>query len=206
MNTETNLGKIAKSNPTLLAFLLGTTLLSLAALKVEPAVAQEFNTSTFTREINPQRTFINTDISALNGVRIDLRQLGINAGDTILLERFGYFSPFGDSSNEYFGSMFATFSKDKRLLPNNGSYSGATTDRVPGAINAVFPNGCSPIQCIDKIFYVSRGQDLVQGGFNSILVTVPTNAQFLFISAADSTYGTNVDLNRDFAVGISKVF
>ena len=77
MNTETNLGKIAKSNPTLLAFLLGTTLLSLVALKVDPAVAQPFNTFTFTRKINPQRTFLNADTSAFNGVRIDLRQLGI---------------------------------------------------------------------------------------------------------------------------------
>jgi len=203
---ETNLRKIVKSNPTLLAVLLGSTLLSLTALKIEPAVAQPLNTFTFTREINPQRTFLNADTSAFNGVRIDLRRLGINSGDTILLERFGYFSPFGDSNNEYYGSMYATFSKDKRLLPNNGSYSGATTDRVPGAINGLFPNGCSPIQCVGKIFYVSRGQDLVQGGFNSILVRVPTNAQFLFISAADSSYGDNVDLNRDFAVGISKVF
>ena len=53
-------------NPTLLAFLLGSTLLSLTALKIAPAVAQPFNSFTFTREINPQRTFLNTDTSALN--------------------------------------------------------------------------------------------------------------------------------------------
>jgi hypothetical protein len=203
---KANLRKTVKSNPTLLAFLLGSTLLSLTALKVNPAVAQPVNNFTLTRGINPKRTFLNTDTSSLNSVRLDLRRLGINSGDTILLERFGYYSPFGDANNEYYGAMYATFSKDERLLPNNGSYSGATTDRVPGAINGLFPNGCSPIQCIGKIFFVSRGQDLVQGGFNSILVKVPTDAQFLFISAADSSFGDNVDLNRDFAVGISKVF
>jgi hypothetical protein len=202
---KANLRKMVKSNPTLLAFLLGSSLLSLTALKVNPAVAQPVNNFTLTRGINPKRTFVNADASSLNSTRLDLRRLGINAGDTILLERFGYYSPFGDANNEYYGAMYAIFSKDQRLLPNNGSYSGVTADRVPGAINGLFPNGCSPIQCIGKIFFVSRGQDFILGGFNSILVRVPTDAQFLFISAADSSFGDNVDLNKDFAVGISKV-
>ena len=91
------------------------------------------------------------------------------------------------------------------MEPNNGSFNGNTTERVPGAINAQFPNGCSQVQCIGKIFYISRGQNLVQGGFNGILVQVPANAQYLFIGAADSQYRGNVDSNRDLAVGISKV-
>lgn len=205
VNMGTNLRRTAKSHYPLLAFLLGSTLFSSTALKADVAVAQSVIPPTFTVKIHPRQTFINADTGAVNSVILDLRQLGINPGDTIVLERFGYFSPFGNSTNEYTGPIFATFSTDNRLQPNNGSFNGNTTERVPGAINAQFPNGCSQLQCIDKIFYISRGQNLVQGGFNGILVQVPANAQYLFIGAADSKYGDNVDSNKDLGVGISKV-
>ncbi len=205
VNMGTNLRRTAKSHYPWLAFLLGSTLFSSTALKTDVAVAQSIIPPTFTANINSRQTFINVDPGAVNSVILDLRQLGINPGDTIVLERFGYFSPFGDSTNEYTGPIFATFSTDNRLEPNNGSFNGNTTERVPGAINAQFPNGCSQVQCIGKIFYISRGQNLVQGGFNGILVQVSENAQYLFIGAADDKYGDNVDSNRDLAVGISKV-
>jgi len=200
-----NLRKIVKSNSPVLAFLLGSTLLSSTALKTDLAVAQSVIPPTYTTKLNPRQTFINADTGAVNSYILELKRLGIKPGDTLLLERFGYFSPFGDSRKEYTGTIFATFSTDNILQPNSGSFNGNTTDRVPGAINAQFPNGCSQSQCIGKIFYISRGQNLVQGGFNGILVQVPANAQYLFIGAADSTYGDNVDLNKDLGVGISKV-
>lgn len=187
------------------AFLLGSTLFSSTALKIDGAVAQTAIPPTSTAKIDSRQTFINADSGALNSVILDLTQLGIKPGDTIVIERFGYFSPFGDSTKEYFGSIIATFSTDSRLLANNGSFNGPTTDRVPGAINAQFPNGCNQSQCVGKIFYISSGQNLVQGGFNGILVQVPANARYLFIGAADSFYGDNVDSNKDLAVGISKV-
>jgi hypothetical protein len=184
--------------------LLGSTLFSSTALKTDIAVAQSIP-PTFTTNIDSRQTFINADTGALDSVPLNLRQLGINPGDTILIERFGYYSPFGDSNNEYLGTIIATFSTDNRLLPNNGSFNNGTTERVPGAINAQFPNGCRQNQCIGKVFFPARGQNLVQGGFNGILVQVPANAQYLFLGAGDSRYGDNVDLNRDLAVGISKV-
>jgi hypothetical protein len=189
----------------MLAFLLGSTLFSSTALKIDVVVAQPVTPPTFTANIDSRQTFINADTGAFNSVILDLTQLGIQPGDTIVLERFGYFSPFGDSTKEYYGSIFATFSTDTRLLPNSGSVNGITTERVPGAISAQFPNGCSQVQCIGKIFVISNGQNLVQGGFNGILVQVPTNARYLFIGAVDSYYADNVDSNKDLAVGISKV-
>lgn len=204
VNMLTNITRTVKSHLTLLAFLLGSTLFSSTVLKTDTATAQSIP-PTFTTSIDSRQTFIHADISARDSVPINLKQLGINPGDTILLERFGYFSPFGDPNNEYTGSITATFSTDNRLLPNNGSFNGNTTDRVPGAIDAQFPNGCSQFQCINKLFFISRGQNLVQGGVNGIIVRVPASAQYLFIGAADSRYGDNVDSNKDLAVGISKV-
>jgi hypothetical protein len=186
--------------------LAGAILASLAfCIAPNIALAQRVNTPTFTRRIDSRATFINADGGANLPLILDLRRLGINPGDTIVLERFGYFSPFGDVNNEYFGAMYATFSTSSQLLPNSGFFSGANTNRIPGAINAEFPNGCSPIKCDGKLFFISRGQNLVQNGFNGILVRVPANAQFLFIAAGDSRYDDNVDSNQDLAVGISKV-
>ncbi|AVH66775.1 hypothetical protein [Nostoc sp. 'Peltigera membranacea cyanobiont' N6] len=157
------------------------------------ALAAKFN-------IDPSASFISSYTFSPDSVPFSLTDLGINSGDTIKLERFGSFSPFGDPTDEYFGSMWATFSADNRLLPSTGEYDGATTDRVPGAINAILTNGCLPSQCLDNsIFYISRGD------FNGAVVQVPIDAKFIFIGAADSSFADNVDSNKDFAVGINSV-
>ncbi|YAG09394.1 PEP-CTERM sorting domain-containing protein [Nostoc sp. DSM 114167] len=157
------------------------------------ALAAKFN-------IDPSASFISSYTFSPDSVFFSLTDLGINSGDTIKLERFGSFSPFGDPTDEYFGAMWATFSADNTLLPNIGEYNGATTDRVPGAINATLPNGCLPLQCLDNsIFYISRVD------FNGVIVQVPSDAKFIFIGAADSSFSDNVDLNQDFAVSINSV-
>ncbi|MEH2178305.1 hypothetical protein [Nostoc sp.] len=157
------------------------------------AFAAKFN-------IDPSASFISSYTFSPDSVPFSLTDLGINSGDTIKLERFGSFSPFGDPTNEYFGAMWATFSTDNRLLPSSGTYNGATTDRVPGAINAILPNGCLPFQCLNNsIFYISRID------FNGAIVQVPIDAKFIFIGAADSSFVDNIDLNKDFAVGINSL-
>lgn len=193
-----------KSKFVLLMVLFDLILLSSTALKTDIAVAQERYTPAFSIKIDPQQAFINAEANPVNGKPIDLRQLGINPGDKISIERFGYLSPYADPNNEYYGGLYATFSTDERLLPNNNSFSGVNTDRVPGAIDTLLPNRC--IQCVDnKIFLISSGQNQVSGGYNGILVEVPANAQYLFIGVNDSYFGDNVDSNGDLAVGISKV-
>ncbi len=157
------------------------------------AFAAKFN-------IDPSASFISSYTFSPDSVPFSLTNLGINSGETIKLERFGSFSPFGDPTNEYFSAMWATFSTDNILLPSSGTYNGATTDRVPGAINAILPNGCLPSQCLDNsIFYISRGD------FNGAIVQVPIDAKFIFIGAGDSSFADNVDSNKDFAVGINSV-
>ncbi|MDF5740119.1 MULTISPECIES: hypothetical protein [unclassified Nostoc] len=169
---------------------------TLALIKADPAQA-----FTFRFNIDPTASFISSYTSSPDSVPFSLKDLEINPGDTIKLDQFGSFSPFGDPTDEYYGSMWAVFSTNNNLLPSSGKYDGATTDRVPGAINATLPNGCLPTQCLDNsIFYISRG-----GMFSSVIVQVPTNAQYLFIGAADSVFSDNVDSNRDFAVSISSV-
>ncbi|MEH1948260.1 MAG: hypothetical protein V7K77_15095 [Nostoc sp.] len=157
------------------------------------AFAAKFN-------IDPSASFISSYTFNPDSVPFSLTDLGINSGETIKLERFGSFSPFGEPTDEYFSAMWATFSTDNRLLPSSGTYNGATTDRVPGAINAILPNGCLPSQCLDNsIFYISRGD------FNGAIVQVPVDAKFIFIGAGDSVFDDNVDSNKDFAVGINSV-
>lgn len=200
----TNFWKKVQNNLTL-SFLVGTTLFTSFVLTDDTSKAQTSIPPTFTLKIGAEQTFINADTGSVNSQPIDLVQLGIYPGDTIVLERFGYYSPFGNPAMEYYGPLTATFSTSDILLPNNGFFNQGTTERVPGAVDAVFPNGCRPGQCIGKLFYISRGQNLVGDGFNGILVQVPVNARYLFVGAADSSFGDNVDSNGDLAVGISKV-
>jgi hypothetical protein len=173
--------------------------LSLVVVKTDIAQA-----GTVKFNINPAASFISSYSSSVNSVPFSLKELGIKTDDTIKLEQLGSFSPFGDPDNEYYRAMWAVFSTNNTLLASSGDYNGATTERVPGAINAIVPNGCLPNQCLDNsIFYVSRGDSFSSDSFNSIVVKVPTNAQFLFISAADSAFDDNVDLNQDFGVAIN---
>ncbi|MEH1935403.1 MAG: hypothetical protein V7L14_17235 [Nostoc sp.] len=170
---------------------------TLAVIKADPAQA-----FTFRFKIDPTASFISSYTSSPDSVPFSLKDLGINPGDTIKLDQFGSFSPFGDPTNEYYSSMWAVFSTNNNLLPSSGEYNGATTERVPGAINATLLNGCLPAQCLDNsIFYISRGER----SFSTAIVQVPTDAQYLFIGAADSQFADNVDSNRDFAVSISSV-
>lgn len=196
--------KTLKSKFALQVLLLGLILLCSTALKTDLAVAQERYTPAFSIKIDPRQAFINGEANPVDGEAINLSQLGINPGDKISIERFGYLSPYADPSNEYYGGLYATFSTDNTLLSNNNSFSGINTVRVPGAIDTLLPNGC--IQCIsNKIFFISDRQNQVNGGYNGILVEVPANAKYLFIGVNDSYFGDNVDSNGDFAVGITKV-
>lgn len=181
---------------TKLSVLTASATFSLAVIKAEPVQA-----FTYRFDIDPTASFISSYTSSPDSVPFSLADLGINPGDTIELERFGTFSPFGDPTNEYYGSMWSLFSTDNTLLPSSGDYNGATTERVPGAIDPIVVNGCLEAQCLDNgIFYISRG-DI----FSSIVVQVPNNAQYLFIGAADSVFDDNVDSDGDFDVTISSV-
>lgn len=196
--------KTLKSKFALQVFLLGFILLCFTVLKTDIAVAQQRYTPGFSIKIDPRQTFINGEANPVDGEAINLSQLGINPGDKISIERFGYLSPYQDPNNEYYGGLFATFSTNNTLLPNNNIFNGASTVRVPGAIDTLLPEGCR--QCIgNKIFLISEGQNQVNGGYNGILVEVPANAKYLFIGVNDSYYGDNVDSNGDLAVGITKV-
>lgn len=178
-------------------------MLSSTGLKPDIAEAQERYTPTFSIKINPKQAIINGQANPVDVEPIDLQKLGINPGDKISIERFGYLSPYEDANNEYYGGLYATFSTDNQLLPNSNSFEGVNTDRIPGAIDTLLPTQC--LQCVgEKIFLISAGQNQVNGGYNGILVQVPANARYLFIGVNDSYFGDNVDSNEDLAVGISK--
>lgn len=189
---------------TALATFVTLTLLSYTTLNTDVSLAQSRYTPGFSIKIDPRQAFIHGEANPIDGEIIDLRKLGINPGDKISIERFGYLSPYADPNNEYYGGLYGAFSASNELLPNNNGFSGVNTDRVPSAIDTLLPNEC--VQCIGKkIFLISSGQNQVNGGYNGILIQVPTDAQYLFIGVNDSYFGDNVDSNGDFAVGITKV-
>ena len=200
-----------KTKITALAIFAPLTLLGSTAFKTDISVAQTLPDSyyrsipAFSIKLNPQQSIINTE-SAVGAVPIDLLSLGINPGDLISIERFGYISLFGPSAIENWGYIHAAFSTSAELLPNTETPRNSVvfnSNRIPGAVNTLLPRGDTK-RIGAKLFQISLGQNEINGGYNGISVEVPANARYLFIGVNDGYYPDNVDSNGDFAVGITK--
>jgi len=155
--------------------------------------------------VNPKATYLltNLDPNALDSPAIDLAALGLRAGDHILLQSngdfcFSIFNPLGCANTETAQPMIGIFSSSSTLLPSN------ILNRVPGAIQAgtsvtTFPTlfGAVPTD-------VPQDFIIFHAPFSSV-VTIPDNAQFLFVAVRDSFYGDNADPDGDLAVVIAGV-
>ncbi|MEO9819212.1 MAG: hypothetical protein ABJM90_00825 [Paracoccaceae bacterium] len=129
---------------------------------------------------------------------IQLSSLGLTAGDQVRLEGAGSYDR-GGGFGEFF-DLIGVFSADDTLL------SGNLLNRVPGAIDAgvdvfTLPTnfGGSPTD-IDEDFWISLFDGSLRGG----IITIPDNAQFLFVGTADSFFEDNVSLGG-WALNINKV-
>ncbi len=149
-------------------------------------------------QIDPTRTYlrVNLDPGAGDSVAIPLAGRGLCTGDRLLLERLGGFQ-YNDTANDGdYRGITGVFSTSDVLLP------GDQLNRVPGAIDAGADyetwdtfEGSLPTD-IDEDFLVGDHE----GFFNSVTITVPSDARFLFLAALDDFYGDNTDPNGDFIV------
>lgn len=155
--------------------------------------------------VDPTTTYLltNLDPQALDSPAIDLAALGLRAGDHILLQSVGdfcftIFNPLGCANTETAHPMIGIFSSSSTLLPSS------ILNRVPGAIEAgpsvtTFPTlfGTIPTD-------VPQDFIIFHAPFSTV-VTIPDNAQFLFVAVLDSFYGDNADPDGDLAVVIARV-
>jgi hypothetical protein len=138
--------------------------------------------------IDPKATYLrtNSDVNAQPAIAIDLSALGLQAGDPILLERLNGYLPA--PSLPASGATIGVFSSSNVLA------APAVPQRVLGAIDAgtdvaSFPtfNGTLPTD-IPEDFAIAGV------GIGGTPITIPSGAQFLFVSPNDSFFGDNISL------------
>lgn len=142
----------------------------------------------------------NQDPNAVGAMPINLKSLGVTAGDVITIEQLGAFG-FCSVCDDMARSMIGVFSSTDVLL------SSDQLNRVPGAIAV---SGLPEFITSDT-FYDALPTDIAADfeisnldGSKSILsVAVPLGAQFLFVGTPDIFYGDNIDPNGDLAVRIT---
>lgn len=174
----------------LVAYLLAVT--AVLCLGIGPAWALPVNIN-----IDPTRTYLNLEGDDAPVLR--LADYGISPGDTILFETFGYFLMYpGDPGMNT--NMGAVFSSSDILEP--AQYYVDKVNRVPGALDA----GVDMIT--DAPGYIPWYFDIAED-FRidpSLIIQVPTDAQYLFVAAVDAYFWDNsLPPNGSFSVQISKV-
>lgn len=156
--------------------------------------------------LNSQATYLLTfaDVDALDAPPIDLSLLGLHAGDTITLQVTGdlsycrYCQGFPEVAPYAVAGVFSSTAELD---------SADQLNRVPGAITSDGP----PINTIPT-YIGSLSTDIPQdfqigvvGRSSATVLTIPTGANFLFVTVVDSFYGDNGDANGDLALTIAKV-
>ena len=147
-----------------------------------------------TIKINPKATYLHTnnDAGAINSIPIELSSIGLAAGDTILLEHLGDYSQGPNA--DIVTSMLAVFSSSATLT------SATNLHRVSGAIDA----GVDAIT--ENTYFGSQPTDIPEDFRimdSGTLITIPTGALYLFVTASDSYYQDNTDPDGDYNVRIS---
>jgi hypothetical protein len=155
-------------------------------------------------QVNPRSTYLltNNDPLAINSTAISLADSGIAPGDLIRLERFGSYDV--GAPPPFFGDVLdgfsAVFSSSSILL------GSSLLNRVPGAIDAgddilTRPTSFGSINTdIAEDFGLTNDSTL-----QFIEVLVPQGASHIFLSARDTFFSDNTDLNDDFRLDISVV-
>ena len=149
--------------------------------------------------LNPQRTYLRTtDDPSLDALIVDLD--AVFGLDPILpdgrlgLTHLGDFAFFNEVLEEEGEVIWAVFSGSDTLLPN-----GNLLNRVPDALDAgldILTDDIGGLPTdIPEDFSVSK----------RTVVTVPAGATHLFVSAGDSFFSDNNDLNGDFRLMIEIV-
>jgi hypothetical protein len=126
---------------------------------------------------------------------IDLWALGYRPGDTIQLTRQGEFR-FSVHSLGFSTLMIGVFSASPTLL------GPSVLNRVADAIEAGDDFTSMPTFDSGNLDPTDIAEDFRIFGGTGTLVTIPEGARYLFVSASDSKYNDNLDVDGDFAVTI----
>ena len=149
--------------------------------------------------IDPRATYlrVNND-RAWNAIPISLASLGVQPGDTIFLEKIGdcnFTADYETSSDNVGPKVIGVFSGSAALTPHTDRY------RVTGAIKAG-QDYATPVTGSGS-FATDIPEDFLIPD-TGLVVTVPENAQFLFVTAPDTKYQDNFDWDGNFGFHISK--
>jgi hypothetical protein len=148
----------------------------------------------------------NLNVQPGNPTIIDLAARGIKPGDRITLSPFGTWSAWGsDPPPAWLTGLVAIFSSSTVLDPNY-----ASVERVPGKIALVESPGFVTNDRWNLIPLYPSGTFQISannpGLRNSVTVTVPTGARYLFVASADIQYFTDNRSHVDgWGVRITKV-
>jgi hypothetical protein len=168
------------------------------------ASAPATNAAEVTIPIDPKATYLltNQDPQAVDSLAIDLAELGLRAGDHVSLQSQGSFcfsvANCANGISVVAPPMIAVFSSSDTLLASN------LLHRVPGAIAAGTPVTSLPTFFGGISTDIPEDFIIFHNPYSSV-VTIPDNAQFLFVAVRDSFYGDNGSVNGDLALSIAKV-
>lgn len=127
-----------------------------------------------------------TDAGFFSPTVLDLASLGLVAGEQITLTRGGWLCFYaGSDCRSYAPDIGGLFSTSATLL------GPRVQDRVPGAIEV---QGASPIgdnQSLDTYYDYRSTKTAFAFYINSVTLTVPPNAQYLFLNILDSFRSDN---------------
>lgn len=183
--------------------LLTTLLLPLALTACDSAVPGpdgEFAEGCEASEAVPVRTtgtYLRTDDvdDADDPTVVRLRDVGLEAGDTVLFERLGEYQ-FGNSDpTRVREEMAAVFSRTDNLLDRD------ERDRVPGAIDA------GEDYETRRTFVDDLATDIAEDFFidEETTVTVPQGAEYLFVAPPDDRFDDNLDDDGDYRLCITEL-
>jgi hypothetical protein len=144
--------------------------------------------------VNPAATFLHTcdDDGAQDAEPIVLADQGLSPGDVIRIEVLGeFFAGYVNSDN-----MAAVFSASDTLL------DGSELNRVANAIDAgVDYESPTTYGCGEQSTDIPEDFEC---GEPDVVITIPAAATHLFLTALDTYFGDNTDIDGDFGIKIWK--
>ena len=150
--------------------------------------------------IDPRATYLRVNGDrARNSIPIALASLGIQAGDSIILEKIGdcnFTANYESSADNVMPKIAGVFSSSAVLGPPTELHR--VLDAIEAGQDYATPTSGSGSLATDI------PEDFLIPDVGAV-VTVPTNAHFLFLAAVDAKYQDNFDRDANFGVHISKL-